>query len=353
MRDWSVAARAGGRFIVVWEDTDGIRAAVRTRAGGPVVVRRVATSNGEEINGVAVAADPRGGWVVAERQFRRTKDRFYYVRAMTLSPAGRLVGEIQDLGPGDFGIDARPTMALAVSDIGRAVLAFNREAPFSATAQPTVAVSERSHGGTWSAPADLPGDVAGDPRVAVEGGKAAVAATQIRSRGDAGIFGNPVVAFVGADGVPRTPFGPVVTNPHRAFGASIAMTPGAHGVLVFQRKTSAQPFETRAPVHAVAFSLTGTVGPIQTLTTGAAKEPVAMSLAERGTLTMWSGERGLGAALAGTRGTFRTIATPKGPPPPPFHTNSTNRDLRTGGRWAIFAWSRDADGRVRVSVRGF
>ena len=86
-RSWSVAARAGGRFIVVWEDTDGIRAAVRTRAGGPVVVQRVATSNGEEINGVQVAADPRGGWVVAERQFRRSQDRAYYVRAMTLTPA--------------------------------------------------------------------------------------------------------------------------------------------------------------------------------------------------------------------------------------------------------------------------
>ena len=60
---------------------------VRTRAGGPVVVRRVATSNGEEINGVQVAADPRGGWVLAERQFRRSKDSDYYVRAMTLTPA--------------------------------------------------------------------------------------------------------------------------------------------------------------------------------------------------------------------------------------------------------------------------
>ena len=65
------------------------------------------------------------------------------------------------------------------------------------------------------------------------------------------------------------------------------------------------------------------------------------------------GQRGLGAALASRAGSFRKVATPKGPPPPPFHTNSTNRDLRTGGRWAIFTWSRDADGRVRVSVRKF
>jgi hypothetical protein len=78
-----------------------------------------------------------------------------------------------------------------------------------------------------------------------------------------------------------------------------------------------------------------------------------MPLADGRALTVWSGERGLGAALAGRDGTFKKTATPKGPPPPPFHTNSTNRDLRTGGAYAIFTWSRDADGRVRVSVRKY
>ena len=78
-----------------------------------------------------------------------------------------------------------------------------------------------------------------------------------------------------------------------------------------------------------------------------------MRLGEYGALAMWSGERGLGAALATPHSRFAKTATPKGPPPPPFHFNSTNRDLRTGGRWAIFTWSRDADGRVRVSMRRF
>ncbi len=362
VRDWSVAARSGGRFIVVWEDTDGIRAAVRTRAGGPVVVRRVATSNGEEINGVQVAVDPRGGWVVAERQFRRTQERAYYVRAMTLTPGGRLQGAIQDLGRGDFGIDARPTQALTVSDIGRAVLAFNRESTSSAgVTRSTAAVSFRPRGGVFTAPVELTGDPTGDPRVAAEGGKSIVAATQIRSRGDAGLFGNPVLAWVGGGRTaawapavgPFAPFGPTLSKPQRAFGPSVALTSGARGVLVFQLKTSAQPFETRAPVHAVSISVDVPIGPIQTLTTSAAKEPVVMRLGAYGALAMWSGERGLGAALASHGGKFRTVATPKGPPPPPFHTNSTNRDLRTGGRWAIFTWSRDADGRVRVSVRKF
>jgi hypothetical protein len=50
-------------------------------------------------------------------------------------------------------------------------------------------------------------------------------------------------------------------------------------------------------------------------------------------------------------GSFETTAAPKGPPPAPFHSNPTNRDLRTAGRYAIFTWARA--GRVRVAVRRF
>ncbi|MGH2901497.1 MAG: hypothetical protein ACRDMZ_22670, partial [Solirubrobacteraceae bacterium] len=64
-----------------------------------------------------------------------------------------------------------------------------------------------------------------------------------------------------------------------------------------------------------------------------------------------AGRRGLGAALAGADGAFAKTAEPKGPPPEPFHSNSTNRDLRTAGRYAIFTWARA--GRVRVTVRRF
>jgi hypothetical protein len=352
VRDWSVAARKGGGFIVVWEYPRGIRALVRARHGSSTFISRVADSSRETINGVQVAADPLGGWVIAEREFRRASQSLYFVRTMTVDNSGHLVGLIHDLGPGELGIDARPTQALAVDDAGRAVLAFRREVPLSATTRPTVAVAVRQHGGAFGLPIDLGGDVAGDPRVAVQGDTAVVAATQIRSAGDAGLFGNPVVASVGT-GVLGTPFGPSISNPKRAFAPSVALTGGGRGVLVFQQKTSSQPFETRAPVHAVAFAPDGHLGRIQTLTTGRAKEPVVMALDGHRALTMWSGERGLGAALAGSGGTFAKTATPKGPPPPPFHFNSTNRDLRTGGRWAIFAWSRDADGRVRVSVRKF
>jgi hypothetical protein len=184
------------------------------------------------------------------------------------------------------------------------------------------------------------------------GGRATIAATQLRSRGDAGIFGNPVVASVGPAGELGVPFGPPIANPKRAFGPTAAFTSGGRSVLVFSLKDSAQPFETRAPVRAVAISASGALGKLQTLTTGKAKEPVAMPVGGSA-LAMWSGERGLGASLAGASGTFKTTAVPTGPPPDPFHFNSTNRDLRTAGRYAIFTWSRNGDGRVRVSVRKF
>ncbi len=354
VRDWSVAARAGGGFIVAWQDTDGIHTATRTRRGRPTLRRLAVTSNGEEINGVSVATDPLGGWVLAERQFRRTKDRFYYVRVMTLSAGGRLAGAIQDLGPGQFGLDARPTMSLAVDDAGRALLAFVPQAPFSPTTQPTVVVTARPHGGAFGAPVALPGETADDPRVAVgDGGRALIAATLVRSRGDAGTFGNPVVAGIDPAGVLRAPFGPAVDNPRRALGPSAAFTSGGRSVLVFQLKPSSQPFETRAPVKAVAISATGALGKLQTLTSSRAKEPVVMPLAGGRALTIWSGERGLGASLADAAGTFKKTSTPKGPPPPPFHFNPTNRDLRTGGRYAIFTWSRESAGDVRVSIRKF
>jgi hypothetical protein len=352
--DWSVAARRGGGFVVAWEDTDGIRVAVRTATGAKTVVRRVATSNGEEINGVQVAADPLGGWVIAERQFRKSAKNYYYARVMTLTTSGHRQGAVQDLGVGEFGIDARPTQSLAVDDTGRAVFAFEPEADISIEHPATALVTTRPHGGTFATPVALSGGQAGDARVAVgDGGLAQVAATQITSNGDAGIFGYPVVASISSVGALGAPAGPAVSTPNRAFAPSSAFTSSGRSVLVFQLKATSQPFETRAPVRAVAIAANGAVGKLQTLTSGQAKEPVVMPISGGRALTVWSGAKGLGASLAGPSGIFKKTAEPKGPPPPPFHTNSTNRDLRTAGRYAIFAWSRDADGRVRVAVRRF
>jgi hypothetical protein len=351
--DPSDAAAPGGAFLLAWEDDDGLHAAVRTKAGRRIVRRRYAGGPISDINGVQVAADPLGGWVIAERVFPygARKDRLYGVRALSLDPAGRALGPIQDLGAGDFGIDARPTQALAVDGAGRAVLAFTREAPPTATsfAEPVV-VATRPHGGTFGVPVPVSAVPAADPRVAVdEGGRAAVAFTQVASRGDAGAFGAPAVVAVAPDGSLGAPAGPALEFPKRAFGPTVALTPGG-AALVFSLKAKSEAFATEAPVRAAAIGADGTVGALQTLTSARAKEPVAMALSRGRVLVVWSGRRGLGAALA-TNGRFRRTAEPKGPPPAPYHFNLTNRDLRTAGRYAIFTWA--VGGRVRVAVRAF
>lgn len=354
--DYAIAAAPGGAFLLAWQDAGNLRLAVRTKAGRAVVRRHFASRPLSVISGVAVAADPKGGYALAERIFPgdTVGARRYRVRARSLDPAGRPLGPVQDLGGGQFGIDARPTQAIAVDGTGRAVLAFRRENPVSApfgTPEP-VLVSVRPHGGAFGPPVALAGPVAADPRVAVDGaGRAVIAATQVASRGDAGAFGNPVVAGVRADGTLGAPLGPALSNPKRAFGPSVALTTGGAGVLVFALKTKSEPFVTEAPVRAVAFDAAGRLGALQTLTSGRAKEPVAMPLSGGRVLTVWSGRRGIGAALAGRDGRFRRTAEPKGPPPWSSHTNSTNRDLRTAGRYAIFTWARG--GRVRAAIRRF
>ena len=356
VRDYSIAAAPGGAFLLAWEDGDGLRAAVRTKAGRRIVRRAYRSGPPSEINGVQVAADPQGGYALAQRVFPYGARRLrrYGVRAVSLDPAGRLVGAIQDLGAGRFGIDARPTQSLAVGGDGRAVFTFTREvpdnAPFGTPAPVVVAV--RPHGGAFSTPVALAGTATADPRVAVDGaGRAVIAGTQVARRGDAGAFGGPIVAAVGSDGTLGAPLGPALRYPGRAFAPSVALTKGGAGVLVFALKPGPEAFGTEAPVRAVAFDAAGALGALQTLTSARAKEPVAMALSGGRVLTMWSGVRGIGAALAGPNGRFKRTAEPKGPPPRPFHTNSTNRDLRTAGRHAIFTWARD--GRVRVAVRRF
>ena len=121
--------------------------------------------------------------------------------------------------------------------------------------------------------------------------------------------------------------------------------------LIFQRKDGPQPFSREAPVKAVTFEADGSLGRMQTLTR------VPRHRADRARARRRRDARGLGharaldAAFAGADGRFRGISAPAGPPPEPYHTNSTNRDARAGGRYAIVTWARGRT--VRVSVRRF
>ena len=109
-------------------------------------------------------------------------------------------------------------------------------------------------------------------------------------------------------------------------------------MLDFQLKTKPSPFSKEAPVRAVAFGPDGSVGSLQTLTRSLAHEAVARPLTGGRVLALWADKRRLAGALAGAKGRFGKTAAPAGPPPQTGHTNQTNRDLRTAGRYAIFAW---------------
>jgi hypothetical protein len=351
-RDWSVAAAPDGAFLVAWWDADGLRVAARTATRRPVVVRRVVASTSSAINGLQVAADLRGGWVIVTREFPKngTSQSTYGVRALSLDRAGRPLGPVQDLGAGQFGIDARPTQALAVDPDGRAVFTFTRQTPAS-FGEGTVVVTTRAHGGVFGEPVPVPGPAA-EPRVAVgQGGRAVIAVARTESCAESACFGLPGVALLAAAGPPGTPFGPSLPQPRRAFSPIAALTADDAGVLVFQLKTKPSPFSKEAPVRAVAFGADGSVGSLQTLTRSLAHEAVALPLNAGRVLALWADKRRLAAALAGPEGRFRKTAAPTGPPPATGHANQTNRDLRTAGRYAIFAW--EGNGRVRISSRRF
>ena len=345
----AVAAGPGGAALVTWEAADGIRVALRTKAGRAFRVRRLTTSTGSPINGLTARPDPAGGWFVAERQFpRRGSGKPYRVRTFTLRPDGTLRLAPTDLGLGQFGIDARPTQALAVDRLGRATLVFGtQEGPRG------VLVARGTHGGQIANPRPLPSDGSVvDPRVAAaDAGMSLVTATKVTRCGDAGCSGAPFVWRSGETGDPVALGGPQLDAPGRAFGPSVAPLAGGGASLVFQLKDGPQPFSRQAPVKAVRITANGTAGRLQTLTSRLAEEPVAVALTGSRVLVVWSGTRGFGAALADSRGAYRTVAPPVGPPPSNGHSNATNRDVASAGRYVLVAWDRG--GRVRLTLRRF
>lgn len=338
-----VAAGRGGAALAAWEASDGIRVAVRTRAGR-LRTRLLTASNGQAINDLAVEHDPRGGWFMLESRFS-AKTRRDSVRAFTLRADGSLALAPQLLGEGSFGGEARPIRALAVDDRGGATAVFGTpKGPMAA---------HGVHAGHFGPLSSLGGPGVTDARVAAstaaEG--ALVTLTASERCGDAGCSGAPVAARLSPQGIAQPFQVPALAHPNRAFGPSIApLGPGA-AALVFSLKDGPNAFDDRAPVKAAILHDGAAAGPLQTLTNRPAKEPIAAALDGGRVLVLWSGARGLGAALAGPDGRFRTTAEPPGPPPEPFHTNPTNRAISTAGPYALVGWSRA--GRVRLSLRRF
>jgi hypothetical protein len=282
---------------------------------------------------------------VAERQFPRggsgPRDT-YSVRALSLDRNGAPLGLPQELGPGQFGIDARPTQALATLPDGRAVLVFQRESPDVSAPRPVV-YAVRPHGGSFTTPATV-GDKLTDPRITVAGDRAVLSATETAICGDTSCAGPPRAIPLNPDGTLGAAQGPTVANPRRAFAPWA--TPAA---IVFQLKTAPKPFSREAPIRAASLAIPN--APLQTLTRQLATEPVALPLSDGRTLALWATRTRLGAALAGPSGRFKPVRAPQGPAPDVNHSNSTNRDARTAGDYAIVAWARGRT--VRVSVRRF
>ena len=254
---------------------------------------------------------------------------------MSLDGDGKLAGPVQDLGAGQFGIDARSTQSLSVLPDGRALFVFQRDGANYNDPTPVV-LATRPHGGVFGEPL-IVGDGYTDARIT----GTTLTVIDTKQCGDAGCAGAPRTIAVNADGTLGAPTGPALDHPGRA------LAPWATaGALVFLLKTQSQAFSREAPVRAY-----GGDGRLQTLTTDRANEPTALALSGGRTLALWATRTKLGAALAGPDGTFKKTAAPSGPPPWVFHFNPTNRDFRSAGAWVIAAWQ--AKRTVRVSVRHF
>jgi hypothetical protein len=343
----AVAAGPGGEALVAWEDGTGIRVRVRTKAGARWTTRLAAPSTGSAINGVEVARVGRGrGWIVAERQFPAHGSGVpYRVRALWLDVDGRRIGAVQDLGLGSFGLDARVSRALTVSPGGRATLVYT-SASTSAGPPSTMLVAHAPVGGPFGTPVS-PADGAGHSAL-FAGTGGLVASLRTARCGDTGCAGTPEAWRVDGNGALQ-PFGTVALDqPGRALRPSIAPLGSGGAALVFGLKDGPLPFATQAPVRAVALAADGTAGPLQTLTSGAAAEPVALPLSGSRVLAIWAGARGWGAALAGPDGRFAPFPAAPGAPPTTAHTNATNRDVATAGRYVAIAWARGH--RIRMSV---
>jgi len=346
----SVAAAPGGAALVAISDGAGLDVAVSPASHRPFAVRRAYSPEGTKLGPVQATAEPAGGWLVVTsgvlyggvpvpKPVVLTFGQSTLV-ALSLDPDGRTVGPPNVLGPGVLG-------GLAVDPNGRAVLALSEPQLTFPFAPGPVLVTTRPRGGAFGTASPIPGR-ATDPHVAVgPGGRAVVSVVRAPLCSDNFCAGAPGVDILGPSGATGPVHGPSI-DPRRAFAATAALTANGGGVLVFLLKTKPAAFVRRAPVRAVAFAGDGRLGPLQTLTPKLASAPFVTSVGGGRALAVWSGTRGIGAALAGRDGQFAKTTAPGGPPPGGGPSGGT---LQAAGRYAIFAWP--SRGIVLASVRRF
>ena len=334
--DYAVAPGA-----VAYEAKDGIHVATRTATG--FKQRKVASSTGSEINGVSDRRRParrpgRGRAPVPGAAAAPSRT------ACAPSPRRRRGPGRSSPGPGPRPVrdsTPAPPRRSPCSPTAAPCSCSSVSAPRTATRNRSC-TPIRPHGGPFTAPAVV-GDKLTDARVTVAGDRAVLTATMTALCGDTSCAGQPRAIPLNPDGSLGAPVGPTVARASRAFAPWAA--PGA---IVFQLKSAPKPFSREAPIRAAALTTPG--APLQTLTRQLATEPVALPLDGNRTLALWATRTRFGAALAGPDGTFRSIKAPKGAPPAVYHTNSTNRDVRAAGAYAIVAWARGHTVRERAPL---
>ena len=338
----SVAAKPGGVALVA--AGEGRITATRITARG-VRGRTTLAARPARLAFAQVASDPVGGWVVLESVLPGVGRR-QVVTGQRVTSAGRPEAPPVALGAGSFGNEARPVFALAVDERGTAYAAYRAEEADDAPAPASSLVRVLPHGGAWSAPAPF-GAI--DARLTpAPGGGAVITGTDVVRGAEVASFGVPLVARVAPDGSVGAPQAPRGVAPRRAFSPAAAALGG--GQVLGLRLERARPaaFSPVAPVRAAVLDPSGGTRSTRVLATKDASEPVALPLSRGRALGLWAGPTGWGAVVAGADARIAAIRPPAGPPATRFHSNDTNRDVRSAGAWAAVAWGRG--GVVRVTA---
>ena len=352
--DFSVAAAPGGAFLLAWQERDGSRAAVRTQAGAPDR-RAAATRAGRARRSTACRSRPTR-WAAGSSPSAcsRTarKDRPYGVRALSLDPAGAPAR--RDPGPRrrrvrhrrapDAGARRRrrrPRRARVHAREPRASAAPAPAVVVRAAARRQVRRAGRARGDRRRRPARR-GRRPRPRRDRRDAGHAAAATPASSAPGD---------RAVRPDGTLGAPLGP-------ALELSQPRVRAERGADAGRRRAR---LRAQDPPPGVRHRGAGARRRVRRRRRGgraADADPRPREGARRDARSAAVACSSCGRAARGSapRWPDRTGAFTRPPSRrdrrrEPYHTNSTNRDLRTAGRYAIFTWARA--GRVRVAVRDF
>jgi hypothetical protein len=332
-------ALGDGRFMVIWSDSRGLQVSrhpgrTRTVLEDPAMIADVARDG--------------SGWLVL---YRGAPERAGYsaIRIARLDARGRLRGPTISLGTGYAFPRWDRGGLLHVDDRGtaRAVWTMASPSPFGSLGGVEV-MSVRPRGGSFAAPVILD-EQAREAAIAGRPGAGAVVTwTREERTREWGAYGSP--QLLRPSSAAALPVPTLAAEPARGTFAPRALPLDRRRTLVIYQFHDPARMSLTGAVRATVVDATGS-GRVQRLTDGKSKEPRIGAISGARALVAWARAGTWKAALAGADGVLRSVAAPRGPAARSNHSAQTNRDLRTGGRYAILAW--DSHGRVRASVARF